>query len=95
MNDVYYIYAFKNKKGKIVYVGKTINPKIRETFHRGATSSKIRKDIKGFKFKILRKTNIENVYRLESQIIKSLKKKSQCYLNKNTGNPSRKKPVVA
>jgi hypothetical protein len=88
-DDVVYIYAFLDATtGEHLYVGQAVDPQQRkcEHLHRGRSKIPARA-----KFVILRKCAYGNVSRIESQIIRSLKRKGECRLNRSRGSLSARK----
>lgn len=77
--DTVHIYGLFCHNGECLYVGRTVNPKVRERTHR---SSDTTKGIP-FKFKIISKCNLENCYAEESKAIKNYKEKGEARLNLN------------
>lgn len=78
-------------RGKIVYIGQTIEPVVREDHHR--RFGHLRKRLKRIRatFRVLRWTDDKNSARLESQVIVALKRRGEAKYNKRVKcvNPRR------
>lgn len=78
----YWIYGFRAKDGTMLYVGHTLNAKLRETAHLWK-----RPFLREANFVILREAEVNKfkIHLIEAQIIEAFKRRGQCQMNRDRG----------